>query len=221
MIRTEVKQTLALAGFAPAGKPGYADPQDKLGWGKRTCVVLVLCATTAIALPAQTLTTLFSFDGTDGSAPKAGLVQATNGDLYGTTYQGGANGGGTVFKITPGGTLTTLYSFCALSNCTDGELPAAGLVQATNGDFYGTTYEGGANRNATCFTGCGTVFKITLSGTLTTLYSFCAQGGVLCTDGDLPTAGLVQARDGTSTGPRTLAGPTLVARSSKSPRVAR
>jgi uncharacterized repeat protein (TIGR03803 family) len=169
---------------------------DKLNWGKRAFVVFVLCATTAITLPAQTLTTLFSFDGTDGSEPKAGLVQATNGDFYGTTYEGGANGGGTVFKITPGGTLTTLYSFCGQNNCTDGELPAAGLVQATNGDFYGTTYEGGANRNGTCFTGCGTVFKITPSGTLTTLYSFCAQGGVLCTDGDLPTAGLVQATDG-------------------------
>jgi uncharacterized repeat protein (TIGR03803 family) len=89
-----------------------------------------------------------------------------------------------VFKITPTGTLTTLYSFCAQSGCTDGEYPVAGLVQGTDGNFYGTTPEGGAN-------GGGTVFKITPTGTLTTLYSFCAQSG--CTDGEDPVAGLVQA----------------------------
>src|ERR1039458_1396452 len=86
---------------------------SKLNWGKRACAVLALCATTAIAQPAHTLTTLYSFCSQSGcpagSDPIAGLVQATNGDLYGTTAKGGANGGGTVFKIPPGGTLTTLY----------------------------------------------------------------------------------------------------------------
>src|ERR1022692_2937961 len=96
---------------------------SKLNWGKRACAVLALCATTAIALPAQTLTTLFSFDGTDGAVPQAGLVQATNGDLYGTTVSGGTNTNGTVFKITPGGALTTLYSFCSQSGCPDGYDP--------------------------------------------------------------------------------------------------
>ena len=66
------------------------------------------------------------------------------------------SGCGTIFKITPAGTLTTLYSFCAQSACSDGFGPDAGLIQATNGDFYGTTYAGGAN----CTTiGCGTVFS--------------------------------------------------------------
>jgi uncharacterized repeat protein (TIGR03803 family) len=153
---------------------------SKLNWGTRACAVLVLCATTAIALPAQTLTTLFTFDGTDGRNPHAGLVQATNGDLYGTTN-------GTVFKITPGGTLTTPYSFCSQTNCTDGTVAQAALVQAANGDLYGTTYGGGTN-------GYGTVFKITPGGTLTTLYSFCFQSG--CTDGVEPYAGLVQAANG-------------------------
>ena len=137
--------------------------------------------------PSGTLTTLYSFDGSDGYYPVAGLVQATDGNFYGTTEYGGAYGGGTVFKITPSGTLTTLYSFCAQSGCTDGEYPVAGLVQATDGNFYGTTEYGGAY-------GGGTVFKITPSGTLTTLYSFCAQSG--CTDGEYPVAGLVQATDG-------------------------
>src|ERR1022692_1547847 len=119
---------------------------SKLNWGKRACAVLALCATTAIALPAQTLTTLYSFCSQsgcpDGAGPYAGLVQATNGDLYGTTGGGGTNSGGTVFKITPGGTLTTLYSFCSQTNCTDGTGPQAGLVQAANGDLYGTTANG-------------------------------------------------------------------------------
>jgi uncharacterized repeat protein (TIGR03803 family) len=133
--------------------------------------------------PSGTLTTLHSFDGTDGKLPYAGLVQTTNGDLYGTTQTGGANGAGTVFKITPSGKLTILYSFCSQSGCTDGELPHAGLVQATNADLYGTTAYGGADAD-------GTVFKITPSGTLTTLHSF--DG----TDGANPYAGLVQATDG-------------------------
>jgi len=201
MHTTKITRTLALAGFVPAGKLGHLycgllpvlalffARLGKLTWGKKAYAVLVLCAATAIALPAQTFTTLFSFDGTDGASPYAGLVQATNGDVYGTTTPpGGANGEGTVFKITPSGTLTTLYSFCSQSGCTDGEDPVAGLVQATNGDFYGTTYYLGANGNG------GTVFKITASGTLTTLYSFCSQSG--CTDGANPNAGLVQGING-------------------------
>jgi uncharacterized repeat protein (TIGR03803 family) len=113
-----------------------------------------------------TLTTLHNFCSqggsscTDGSKSDAGLVQGTNGKLYGTTSGGGANGYGTVFGITAAGTLTTLHSF----DGTDGSSPEAGLVQATNGKFYGTTYGGGAN-------GYGTVFSITAGGTLTTLES--------------------------------------------------
>jgi uncharacterized repeat protein (TIGR03803 family) len=155
--------------------------------------------------PTGTLTTLYSFCSksvcTDGNGPFAGLAQATNGELYGTTVWGGANtnpdfpgGGGTVFKITPSGTLTTLYRFCSQSGCTDGARPAAGLVQATSGELYGTTVAGGANTNPDFPSGGGTVFKITPSGTLTTLYRFCSQSG--CTDGALPQAALVQASDG-------------------------
>jgi uncharacterized repeat protein (TIGR03803 family) len=162
---------------------------------KRASAVIVLCALFALGSPAQTFTTLFTFDGRNGLDPMAGLVQATNGDLYGTTLEGGScpsnpTGCGTVFKITPNGTLTTLYSFCSLANCADGYEPEAGLVQATNGDLYGTIGAGGAN-------GTGTVFQITLSGDLTTLYSFCAQGVYPdCSDGWGPGAGLVQATNG-------------------------
>jgi len=137
---------------------------------------------------AQTYTVLHSFDGTDGAEPNGGLVQGTDGRLYGTT---GADtyGGGTVFEITPGGTLTTLYRFCLQSGCTDGAAPDAGLVQGTDGDFYGTTNLGGAY-------GYGTVFKITPSGTLTTLHSFCSQQTYTCGDGAYPGPGALVQADG-------------------------
>jgi uncharacterized repeat protein (TIGR03803 family) len=159
---------------------------SELNRGKRALTVLGLCAAMAIVLPAQTLVTLHSFDGTDGAYPEAALIRGTDGYFYGTTTNSGANGGGTIFKITPAGTLTTLYSFCAQSACADGQEPTAGLLQAANGDLYGTTSRGGA-------TGFGTVFKITPSGTLTSLHSFCSPYEPDCTDGGNPTAGLVQA----------------------------
>lgn len=129
----------------------------------------------------------------------AGLIQAANGDLYGTTGYGGANvqsgfgGGGTIFKITPSGTLTTLYKFCS-QGCIDGELPRTNLVQAADGDLYGTTSTGGI-ANASCQYGtCGTIFKVTATGTLTTLHKFCSEAG--CADGATPYGGLVQASNG-------------------------
>jgi uncharacterized repeat protein (TIGR03803 family) len=160
----------------------------KLNWRRIAYGIFLLCLTTAMASPAQTFTPLHSFNGTDGANPYAGLVQATGGKLYGTTSGGGVNSAGTVFKITLSGKLTKLYSFCSQANCTDGSSPVAVLVQAANGNLYGTTYGGGASDN-------GTVFKITPSGKLTTLYSFCSQAN--CTDGQNPTADLIQAANGT------------------------
>ncbi len=156
--------------------------------------LVLFCAATAelftsIVSPAQTFNTLLSFNGSDGELPtRAPLVQGLDGNLYGTTYGGGAHGNGTVFKVTPAGTLTTLYSFCAQTNCTDGASPEAGLVLATNGYFYGTTFSGGSSDCAFGST-CGTIFTITPRGTLTTLHSFDE------TDGANP-GGLVQAADG-------------------------
>jgi uncharacterized repeat protein (TIGR03803 family) len=141
--------------------------------------------------PSGTLTTLHSFGGDDGGLSTAGLVQGTDGNFYGTTQGGGTNGDGTAFKITPSGTLTTLHSF----DGSDGSTPYAGLIQATDGNFYGTTYSGGTGGTA------GTAFKITPSGTLTTLHSF---GG---SDGVLLTAGLVQGTDGNFYGTTFTAGP--------------
>jgi len=152
-----------------------------------------IVAVAAITLSAQTPTILHSFVNTDGANPFAGVIQASDGNFYGTTYSGGnfvngaGNGNGVVFQVTPTGTFTAIYAFCAQVNCPDGALPVGNLVQATDGNLYGTTAAGGANNR-------GTVFSITTSGTLTTLYSFCSQDG--CADGSLPYAGLIQASDG-------------------------
>ncbi len=138
------------------------------------------------------LQTLYNFDGTAGEYPEAALIQTHNGNLYGTASSSG-NFGGTVFKISDSGQATPLYSFCALSNCIDGKNPYSALVEAPLG-FYGTTSVGGANCLTNGAEGCGTVFKISTSGQLTTLYSFCAQTN--CIDGSYPENTLVLANDG-------------------------
>jgi uncharacterized repeat protein (TIGR03803 family) len=146
------------------------------------------------------LTTLYSFcaktNCADGSSPVGTLVLATDGNFYGITDAGGINKFGTVFKITPGGTLTTLYSFCSKLNCSDGASPNPNLVQGKDGNFYGTTYQGGAN--------FGTIFKITSTGTFTNLHNFCATTG--CRDGSNPLAGVIQASDGKFYGTTTAGG---------------
>src|ERR1700679_1161772 len=109
-------------------------------------------ATFTISSVAQTLTTLVSFNGTNGGDPVAPLIQDTDGNFYGTTYCGGGGQGGcgTIFKMAPSGTLTTLHQFCSQSSCADGELPTAPLVKASDGNFYGTTYAGGYYGGDSC-----------------------------------------------------------------------
>jgi len=133
------------------------------------CVVLGSMVVACPAGRAQTLNAIFRFCAgynpvtggcTGGVNPQTGLVQATDGNFYGTTGQGGPEGG-TIYKITPGGKLTMLYGFCyqypLTDSCDDGLVPEAGLVQASDGNFYGTTSEGG-------LWGGGTLFRITPEG---------------------------------------------------------
>jgi uncharacterized repeat protein (TIGR03803 family) len=171
---------------------------------KMACVAFLLCIAAALAASAQTFTTLASFT-TSGWDPENTLVQGADGDFYGVTLVGGANqsicsssgyGCGTVFKVSPTGTITILHKFCSHTPCTDGFSPSGALVRGGDGNFYGTTPSGGANSSAThCSKGCGTIFRITPSGTLTTLYSFCALAN--CADGYSPLA-LMQALNGGS-----------------------
>jgi uncharacterized repeat protein (TIGR03803 family) len=162
---------------------------------KKAYILFAFCAATAIVTPAQTFTTLHSFDRTDGNNPIAGLTQGINGSMYGSTLRGGAYNAGTVFSISANRTVTTLYNFCSEEDCADGVGPIAALTEDVQGNFYGTTNSGSSEN-------WGTVFKITPVGVLTTLHSFCLQSG--CPDGQLP-SGLVLAADGnfygiTSTG---------------------
>jgi uncharacterized repeat protein (TIGR03803 family) len=136
--------------------------------------------------PTGKLTTVYSFKGSDGAKPAAGLALGTDGNFYGTTQYGGAStkcssGCGTVFQITPGGTLTTLHSFVY----TDGAYPETSLVQGTDGKFYGTTNNAGPN-------GYGTAFSITSGRAFKLLHGFgVPPGGNIA----YPSA-LVQATDG-------------------------
>lgn len=130
--------------------------------------------------PAGTLRMLTAFNGTNGSHPVAGLVQGNDGNFYGTTTYGGTNGDhGTVFQVTPAGALRTLVAF----DGANGGNPVAGLVQGSDGNFYGTTIRGGAHD-------LGTVFKVTPEGALTMLVSFNA------TNGGVPCAALVEGTNG-------------------------
>jgi uncharacterized repeat protein (TIGR03803 family) len=136
---------------------------------------------------------VFKFDGSDGEHPSAALIQAVDGNLYGTTAVGDANNGGVIFKYSAG-KEKVVYSFCAQLSCADGGGPVAMLVQADDGNFYGTTEFGGSGSPCAFAPTCGTVFRMTPGGTYTTLYSFCSLPN--CADGALPLAELVQAEDG-------------------------
>jgi uncharacterized repeat protein (TIGR03803 family) len=144
---------------------------------------------------AQTETSLYPFGVSpmDGADPSAGLVQGTDGNFYGTTQDGGTYSHGTIFRISPSGAYTQLYSFG--SSLTDGNSPVAGLVQGTDGNFYGTTQYGG-------LTGVGTVFRISSTGVYTNLYSF-----GYAPDGFNPYAPLVQGSDGNFYGTTYFGGP--------------
>ena len=165
----------------------------KISFSKTTLIVSVFCAAMAIAASAQTFTTLGTFDNLDGREPGY-LIQATDGNFYGVTYYGGSptscplSGSyncGTVYKVSPRGEVTTLYSFCSQAKCADGYSPTT-LIQGSNGNFFGLTeYSGSCGGPA-----CGELFEITPAGQLTTVHNFCSQAG--CTDGGLPTA-LLQA----------------------------
>ncbi|MGA9304307.1 MAG: choice-of-anchor tandem repeat GloVer-containing protein [Candidatus Sulfotelmatobacter sp.] len=188
--------TLGLFSLATTRSPKHVGASGPC-FAKAACIAFAFCVATAIASPAQTFTSLLSFDVTNGANPQwAPLVQGTDGNLYGTASGGGIfNSGcfrspdgycGTVFKITPAGTLTTLHFF---TNGEDGSGQASGLVLATNGNFYGVNSNGG--NLSFCFgIGCGAAFIVTPGGTLTTLLDFTFGEGVN------PDSALVQGTGG-------------------------
>jgi uncharacterized repeat protein (TIGR03803 family) len=148
--------------------------------------------------PKGIATKLYAFAGSDGAVPFGGLIQDKYGNFYGTTLAGGSNyyNVGTVFKMSPSGSATMLYSFQPIH---DGTNPMGSLIQGADGNFYGTTSSGGAT--ACCGDGAGTVFKISPSGAETVLYSF--QYG---NDGATPKGALIQGKDGNFYGTTSLGG---------------
>jgi uncharacterized repeat protein (TIGR03803 family) len=131
--------------------------------------------------PAGGTTILHVFTQAEGAQPRGALVEGPDGSFYGTTTYYGTNAAGSVFKITPDGALTVLHQFTGGGG---GAHPYAGLCLGTDGNFYGTTYDGGAYN-------LGTVFRMTPSGQLTVLHAFAGNGG-----GSHPYSGLIQADDG-------------------------
>ena len=151
------------------------------------------CGTVFKLAPNGTETVLYTFaGGSDGDTPQAGLIEDSAGNLYGTTSEGGNNsctdgfGCGTVFKIAPDGTETTLYTF---KGGTDGARPDSALIAGSAGNFYGETSEGGGTGCSGY--GCGTVFELAADGTETVLHAF--AGG---NDGIGPSAGLIMDKAG-------------------------
>jgi uncharacterized repeat protein (TIGR03803 family) len=164
--------------------------------------------------PAGTQTTIYNFcsqpNCADGWIPAfSPLALGTDGNFYGVTQYGGltassgpcapVGGCGTIFKITPNGALTVLYNMCSQPNCADGSGVFSGVVLGPDGNFYGTTVNGGTYSNSMCVLygvglSCGTVYKITPQGAFTTLYNFCSQTN--CTDGASPYPALTVGADG-------------------------
>jgi len=145
---------------------------------------------------------IFMAGGNDGASPQVALVSATDGNLYGVASSGGTNHNGTLFRMTPAGQFTALYSFSADNSGTnaDGINPAA-LIQASDGNLYGVASFGGQS-------GAGTIFKATLAGAVTPLYSFGATSTDTHTntDGSSP-SGIIQGRDGNFYGTTLNGGP--------------
>lgn len=125
----------------------------------------------------------FAGGAVDGEMPYCWLIEASDGNFYGTTLAGGLANLGIIFKMTPLGAITVLHHFGVASG--DGHTPRAGLVQASNGMFFGTTGSGGAF-------GAGTVYRMDMNGAVTVMWSLGAFAG----DATTPYAGLVQANDG-------------------------
>ncbi len=176
--------------------------------GKNTCFQVPSagpsvgnCGTIFRLAPNGKLSTVYDFGATasDGVQPTGSLLLANDGYLYGTTENGGANACsstgatnncGTVFRLSTTGSLTTIHSFG--SGSSDGIAPQGGLIEASDGAFYGTTVSGGGGRCGGIF-GCGTVFRISASGSFSVIYAFALTDRA---DGYGPSPHLIQADDG-------------------------
>lgn len=179
-------RTLVLAFRSERRKAGNA---AGVGWLKMSCIVSAFCVAAGMPAAGQGFTVIHDFAGyltESGAQPASGLIQATDGNFYGTTASGGGGsctfGCGTIYKITADGAFTVLYSFQEPDWG-----PSSSLIQATDGNFYGTTAWGGGSSNCYFTNGCGTIYRITPQGRFTTVYSFNQAAG--------PMSGVIQGTD--------------------------
>ncbi len=166
----------------------------KISRGAVAVVTLTFFTTLIATLPAlaQTVKNLVNFHGRNGQDPSGAMVQATDGNFYGATAGGGAHGSGSVFQMTPSGQLSTIYSFCSQPGCTDGIAPYSGPVLGSDGNLYGVAALGGSS-NGRFTEGSGIVYRLTVGGEFSLLYTFCST--MPCIDGQFPN-GLVLGYDG-------------------------
>jgi len=168
----------------PTGSVSSGSSRLGLSGGRALRLFLLFFVLGAETLNAQTYHDLYNFGFSQtGCCPvyPAVMAQGRDGNIYGTTVRGGTNGVGIVFKITPSGSLTTLYNF----DTVHGSTPVGGLALGVDGNLYGTTEAGGAH-------GYGNIFRITPSGALTVIYNFTGKA-----DGGYPVAPLTLGLDGT------------------------
>jgi uncharacterized repeat protein (TIGR03803 family) len=181
--------SVARDGISP--KTGLTQGSDGNFYGTTSVGGATSSGTLFRITPAGGYTILHSFGqagvANDGQIPQSSPIQGSDGNFYGTTTDGGSAGEGVVYKITPQGALTILHSFGDGSVVNDGQNPATSVVQASDGNLYGTTYNGG-------IVGAGTLFKITTKGVLTILHQF--EDGSVVNDGGAPAGGLALGRDG-------------------------
>jgi uncharacterized repeat protein (TIGR03803 family) len=195
-LAVSIANLVAVDGGMPVVAEDQYDPASgrltipAVAYGPKVYTNVILHITPANVVSAGiTESVLYSFGAIasgDGYDPQGNLVQASDGNFYGSTLFGGANSYGTVVRITPAGNEDLLYSFGSVASG-DGQVPHGGtLIQASDGNLYGTTTDGGANRN-------GTVFQLTLGGAESILWSFGANGS---NDGTNPISSLIQGSDG-------------------------
>ena len=184
-------------GFVRDTNGNFYGTTERGGYDKRPCKQSFGCGVVFELSPSGTENVLYTFTGgPDGSSPNGGLVFDGKGNLYGTTYGGGAGNrrkkAGTVFQLSSTGIETVLHRFGAYKG--DGQFPSTGLVMDAKGNLYGTTNAGGFDGyydgagHDFCVRGCGTVFEINTSGVETTFYTF---KGWKNKDGAEPIAGLI------------------------------
>ena len=154
--------------------------------------------------PLGVVTVLHGFTDPEGNSPEGGVVQGSDGNIYGTTEGGGSSNLGAIYRVTPAGDFTVLHQFTGSQSTADGAQPFGEMILAQDGNFYGTTTGGGAGA-------LGTIFQLTPAGVYTTIYSFPNTGMPGAgTTGQQPRGTLLQTTDGNFYGTTTGGGPSGV-----------